>query len=678
MAEIFRLERPEKALHFTGERLTSASSGQIEIEHLHRYFLAREMARGKDVLDIACGEGYGAALLAQVARSVAAMDVSVEAVEHATQAYARPNLEFRHADARRIDAPDAAFDLVVSFETLEHFYEHEEFYAEVRRVLRPGGMLVISTPDRDVYSPDGSIANRYHVRELTRVEFENGLAAVFPHVAMLLQRPMIGSLMLAAEPSAAEGRGMTFEQRGRNIFEANVGLSRALYLVALASDQPVCAPISSVYIETSQLAVREGEILRQLAAKDVEAERRLVEAQALAERRLVDAQALAERRLFEVEAQSERRIAESAARTEAERWRADNADRAVQELREALNVITSSTSWRITAPVRWLMGRLRGTHTPTTEVASKTVVTKIVPPPASSIPSTEPGLPQVASAAERLRQRQALGVDLPPPALNIAVGIATYDTDEETLSRCLSSVDMARAHAGLAGHTVLIDNGKPSAIRPGMSKIDSAGNIGFGRAHNTLMREAFTGGADVYLAMNPDGALHPQALERIARVVAAHDGRALVEAIQFPAEHPKEYDPITLETPWASGACLAIPRAVFEATHGFDEAFFMYCEDVDLSWRVRAAGMKVLLAPHALFLHSVTNRTTDASIREMMLTSAVILGRKWGNIAFADAAAASLAELGAPAPEAEPELVPESWRNIPDFTRSFSFAAVRW
>lgn len=167
MGEIFLRERADDALPFTGERLTGTVAGQIEIEHLHRYFLARELARSKDVLEIACGEGYGAALLAQVARSVLAMDISAEAVAHAQRAYRQSNLEFRLGDARRLDVPENSVDLVVSFETLEHFREHEEFYAEIRRVLRPGGILILSTPDRDIYSPDGSAANSYHVRELT-------------------------------------------------------------------------------------------------------------------------------------------------------------------------------------------------------------------------------------------------------------------------------------------------------------------------------------------------------------------------------------------------------------------------------------------------------------------------------------------------------------------------------
>jgi GT2 family glycosyltransferase len=224
----------------------------------------------------------------------------------------------------------------------------------------------------------------------------------------------------------------------------------------------------------------------------------------------------------------------------------------------------------------------------------------------------------------------------------------------------------------------MIDNGATSEVPPGATKLESRGNLGFGRAHNLLMQEAFSGGADVYVAANPEGAFHPDCLQALARVVVAHKGQSLVESCQFPAEHPKFYDPVTLETAWASGACLAIPRQVFDATGGFDDLFFMYCEDVDLSWRTRAQGYKVIIAPTALFLHAVTNRSHNEAIRQMMLSSGVLLARKWGATIFEHEVSNELMRLGVPVPEEEPIPVPAEWRDIPDFSRHFSFSEVRW
>src|SRR5437763_4277161 len=127
MGEIFRQEAPARPLEFTGERWTSAAHGQIELEHLHRYLLARDVCRGKDVLDIACGEGYGSALLAQVARHVIGVDIDCPSIAHAAVEYARANLHYVAGDATRVPLAAASFDVVVSFETLEHFAGQEAF-----------------------------------------------------------------------------------------------------------------------------------------------------------------------------------------------------------------------------------------------------------------------------------------------------------------------------------------------------------------------------------------------------------------------------------------------------------------------------------------------------------------------------------------------------------------------
>src|SRR5262245_51627479 len=110
MGEIFERVLPERALEWTGERVTTRTVGQVEIEHLHRYFFARELCRGRDVPDIASGEGYGALLLAQAASSVAGVDVCAEAVAYAEGAYQRPNLRFLKGDACSIPLPDRAVD----------------------------------------------------------------------------------------------------------------------------------------------------------------------------------------------------------------------------------------------------------------------------------------------------------------------------------------------------------------------------------------------------------------------------------------------------------------------------------------------------------------------------------------------------------------------------------------
>ena len=114
MGELFERVRPVRPLEWTGERLATDATGQIEVEHLHRYFLARHLTRGLDVLDIASGEGYGSAFLAQTARSVVGVEIDRGAVEHARAAYSAQNLRFEQGNAQSIPLPDQSVDCVVS------------------------------------------------------------------------------------------------------------------------------------------------------------------------------------------------------------------------------------------------------------------------------------------------------------------------------------------------------------------------------------------------------------------------------------------------------------------------------------------------------------------------------------------------------------------------------------
>jgi len=236
---------------FTGERLTAAITGQVSIEHYHRYLFARAFCLGKDVLDVASGEGYGSAQLAQVARSVTALEYSHPTARIAQANFPRRNLAFVNGDARALPLPDASMDVVVSFETIEHFAGQEAFVAEVRRVLRPDGRFIVSTPDRDNYAPTGGPTNVHHVRELSRREFGALLSRHFTHTTLLNQRPLIGSALIGDDASPLEP--LVFERRGPDRLEACVGLPRPLYIVAVAANQPIGPPPDSLYIERSDL-----------------------------------------------------------------------------------------------------------------------------------------------------------------------------------------------------------------------------------------------------------------------------------------------------------------------------------------------------------------------------------------------------------------------------------------
>jgi ubiquinone/menaquinone biosynthesis C-methylase UbiE len=219
----------------TGERLLSDNRSHTQAEHLHRYAIACQFASGRTVLDIASGEGYGSNLLASHAAFVHGVDVAADAVAHAARKYSRQNLRYLQGTATAIPLADAAVDLVVSFETIEHLREHDEMMTEIRRVLRPDGTLIISSPDKRYYSDLTGHVNPFHLRELYREEFHALIRRFFSHACFLSQRISYGSIVAPEKPSAG-----FVEYRGDfDAVESHAGLQGAVYNLAIASDQPV-------------------------------------------------------------------------------------------------------------------------------------------------------------------------------------------------------------------------------------------------------------------------------------------------------------------------------------------------------------------------------------------------------------------------------------------------------
>ena len=235
-------------LKFTGERFIPGTAGEIWHEHWHRYHFTAPLVAGLDVLDVACGEGYGSALLATRAATVIGADIAQTAVDHARARYAAvANLGFRQADCAALPFAAASFDAVVSFETIEHIVAQEPFLDEIRRVLRPDGLLILSCPNKAEYSDRLGVANEFHVRELYRDELAALIVPRFAHAVWYGQRPSFYSVVWPEEGAA---RGEIFEVSEAAADSPEPGHARPLYFIVAA-----CASTARLAGITPRLSV---------------------------------------------------------------------------------------------------------------------------------------------------------------------------------------------------------------------------------------------------------------------------------------------------------------------------------------------------------------------------------------------------------------------------------------
>ncbi|MGF6241001.1 GT2 family glycosyltransferase/SAM-dependent methyltransferase [Paraburkholderia sp. GAS38] len=390
-------------IQFTGERYVPTEAGDIRYEHWHRYAWASQGIAGLDVLDVACGEGYGSAIIARVAKTVTGVDISPEAVAHASEQYSNvKNLSFLSGSASDLPLPDASFDAVVSFETIEHLLEQEEMLSEIHRVLRPGGFLILSSPNKKVYSDDRNYQNEFHVKELYFEELDALVKRHFSDVTYFGQRLATSSIIL---PEDRRDTSYTAHTLSDDVVAGcTPKLDAIMYFLAVCSKDSGSVPSklqASVFFEEgSDLYARQDEIIEwanrqtdEVAARDKEIFRLQTEFEERTKWALdLDAQltqyhAAGGLEAFEglrqkaEEAQREAEVAKrdlEEARREAEEARQafesivdgtgfeklrnerDDLQVQVGELQAKLTEVYASTSWRITAPVRGIVRAARG------------------------------------------------------------------------------------------------------------------------------------------------------------------------------------------------------------------------------------------------------------------------------------------------------------------------------
>lgn len=320
--------------------------GMVAAEHLGRYWWAAQLAHGKRVLDAGCGIGYGSNMLAgSGAAEVAGVDIAEPIIEVARQS-AAPGVTFSTGDVAALPFGSDSFDLVVCFEVIEHVEDTDAVLDELARVLAPGGVIVLSSPNRDRYVP----GNPHHLYEFLPDELKAALQRRFAHVRLVRQHDWLASAILEDEVFAGSNADPIGGLEVRKLVGHEPGAET--YTLALAGDGELPATLMPVTL-TGTIELREwmdhyheqDRILRQQAAhfealKTLENERRMLRYRLeKAEGRVARMKDLEkelqdlELALADVPKDLERRLA--------------GADQALRD-------VLSSPSWRITTPLRKL------------------------------------------------------------------------------------------------------------------------------------------------------------------------------------------------------------------------------------------------------------------------------------------------------------------------------------
>ena len=255
-------------MRFTGERvIPGEGDADLLNEHRARYLFAQRYSAEKSALDVACGTGYGSALLGEKAAAVFGVDLSAEAVGHARRHYGSPKVHFAQSGCLALPFPSGQFDLVVAFEIIEHLEDPEAFLAELHRVLHPSGLLLLSTPNRLYYTEERGEVNPFHVREFSFAELEETLKPLFPHRAILFENHVAGLMVsgpgaeanfqehsadsiLQEETDAAASSGESKDEREK----------AAHYFVALCSSQPLGPARPLLYLPSTGNVLQEREM----------------------------------------------------------------------------------------------------------------------------------------------------------------------------------------------------------------------------------------------------------------------------------------------------------------------------------------------------------------------------------------------------------------------------------
>ena len=652
-------------MQFTGERFIPTEQGRIRLEHYHRYAVVQDIVSGKDVLDVACGEGYGSYYMADVARSIVGVDISQEAVQHASSTYQKSNLAFRQGSAIELDFADAAFDVVVSFETIEHLSEQAQMLAEIRRVLRPDGLLVISSPNRPVYSEESGEHNEFHVKELDFNEFDELLKSQFPIIQYFGQRILMGSVIQPLEGGQSSFRA--WHDDGNDL-KPNAGrLAEPVYFVAICGASNIGLPgmdMSVLYPDKLDLVKHYVGFAKWAQTLDQTVTERDGQISSLSQAVTEGNGQIASlnQTVTERDGQISSLTDETVRRGE---W-ALRLDAELKEERAKLLAVTRSNSWRLTLPLRearrWVSSPMQQVRKYTkeslrlakriyqslplsfqTKAKHRQLIAKTFPRilqasgshpatiPAFSVPRFVASQELVCEPSVSIATHSARVASLAIPVSDsplVSVIIPIYAQIDYTL-RCLVSI--ASNTPQTAFEVIVVDDCSPDDSFDVLSKVKgirllrNEQNQGFIRSCNNGAKAAR--GEYLYF-LNNDTEVTAGWLDELLRSFSEFPGTGLVGSkLIYPDGRLQEaggiiwqdgsawnfgrfQDPLlpvysyAREVDYCSGASIMVPKGLFNELGGFDEHYLpAYCEDSDLALKIRDKGYRVIYQPLSTVIH---------------------------------------------------------------------------
>ncbi len=623
-----------RRIEWTGERCVPWTDDlQVVYEHYHRYALAARFAAGARVLDLACGEGFGPALLAAEAREVVGVDIDPRTVEHATAHYPINNLHFTVGSMidSELLAGAEPFDVITCFEALEHVEEQDTLIAVVRRLLASGGLFLTSTPDVTVYSHEHGNDNPFHVRELTEPQFQALLGGSFGQVAILRQNVAVGSLITS---KAAPGSGIA--QSVRRAPDGGWRVAQELphtYLLGIASDaalpdlpglsalvDPDLALVRDAHRALAHERNRAAELATELAQQRNRAAE-LADELANEQQRTATDRGSAARRLERLDGDVHRLRAELAdAQRRAQRaesvasWRHEigsAAERRAAELeREAvvLRAEQSATAQRLVSRYRGAVERAAPRGTLRRDLYERALGRQ----PAQAAQPPEPGPVELRTSTSPL----------------VSVVVPVHGKWEYTRA-CLASIEQHRP--AVPFEVLVVDDASPDrtaelvAASPGLRLVRTQRNVGFVGACN--LGASHARGAYL-LFLNNDTEVRPGALDALVGAADSDDRIGLVGAqLVYPDGRLQESGGIVWadgsgwnygrdrdasapefqvrrDVDYCSGAAILVRRDLFEQVGGFDQRYApAYYEDTDLAFAIRATEHRTIVEPGAVIMH---------------------------------------------------------------------------